>query len=64
MDTDQHMDADTTRIRKELGYKEPVSLDEAIRCAVLWERAHPPREIDPKLFDYAKEDRILAELKR
>jgi hypothetical protein len=29
----------------------------------VWERAHPPKEIDPKEFDYAVEDSVLAELK-
>ena len=44
---------DTGRIRRELGYEEPVSLEEALRRTVAWERAQPPREVDPKQFDYA-----------
>src|SRR6202142_3390539 len=46
----QHWDADSTRIRQELGYREKVPLDQAIRCTVEWERAHPPGE--PKLHRF------------
>jgi nucleoside-diphosphate-sugar epimerase len=61
-DTDQHLVVDTTRIRKELGYDEPVSRDEALRRTIAWERAHPPATVDPGQFDYAAEDAVLAEL--
>jgi nucleoside-diphosphate-sugar epimerase len=46
------------RIRDELGFVEPVSLDAGIQWTIRWERANPP-EIDPKLFDYAAEDEAL-----
>jgi nucleoside-diphosphate-sugar epimerase len=62
VNTDQHLVVDTTRIRRELGYREPVSRDEALRRTVAWERAHLPDKIDPKMFDYAAEDALLAEL--
>src|SRR5205814_2267539 len=52
---DQHWTVDTSRIREELGYIEPVSRDEAIGRTIDWERAHPP-PIDPGAFDYAAED--------
>jgi nucleoside-diphosphate-sugar epimerase len=51
---------DTERIRRELGYGEPVGLEEALRRTVAWERAQPPRDVDPKQFDYAAEDAALA----
>ena len=51
-----HFVADTRKIRRELGYREPVALDEALRRTIAWERAHPPEAIDPKQFDYAAED--------
>ncbi len=54
----QHLVADTTRIREELGYGEPVSQDEALRRTIAWERAHPPDEVDPGQFDYAAEDAV------
>ena len=41
-DWQQHFIADTHKIREELGYREPVALDEALRRTIAWERAHPP----------------------
>ena len=64
INTDQDLVIDTTRIRNELGYKEPVPLHEALKNTVEWERAHPPDNIDPQMFDYETEDKILASLKR
>jgi nucleoside-diphosphate-sugar epimerase len=52
----QHLVADTTRIRSELGYREPVAREEAIRQTIAWEREHPPPVIDPAQFDYGAED--------
>lgn len=52
----QHWEADSSRIRRELGYREPVPLDEAIRRTIEWERANPPGEFNPHKFDYAAED--------
>ena len=37
---DQHLAVDTTRIRQELGYIEPVARSEALRRSIEWERAH------------------------
>ena len=51
---------DGSRIRRDLGYTEIVSLDEALRRTIDWERAHPPAHVDPAQFDYAAEDAILA----
>jgi nucleoside-diphosphate-sugar epimerase len=62
--TDQHLVVDTTRIRKELGYREHIPSEEALRRTVAWERAHPPGKVDPGQFDYAAEDVVLAEWKR
>ncbi len=54
----QHWEADSSRIRGELGYREPVPLDESIRHTIEWERAHPPGEFNPHKFDYAAEDAV------
>jgi nucleoside-diphosphate-sugar epimerase len=62
INADQHLVADTTRIRKELGYREFVPREEALRRTVDWEREHPPEEFHPSMFDYAAEDALLAEL--
>ncbi len=56
----QHWDADSTRIRQELGYREVVELDQAIRRTIEWQRAHPPKEPTPYRFDYAAEDVAIA----
>jgi hypothetical protein len=39
-----------------------VSLDEALRRTIAWERANPPSSLDPAHFDYAAEDATLAAL--
>jgi nucleoside-diphosphate-sugar epimerase len=56
----QHWEADSTRIRRELGYQERVPLAEAIRRTIDWERAHPPGEFNPHQLDYAAEDAPAA----
>jgi len=56
MDATQELLVDTTRIRQELGYREPIELNEALARTISWERANPPTEIDPKQFDYVAED--------
>jgi len=56
---DQHWSADSTRIRDELGFKELVGVDEAIRRTVTWERSHPPAT--PMMpIDYDAEDAAIA----
>jgi len=59
---EHHWVVDTTRIRAELGYMEVVSQEEALRRTVEWQWATPPEKYDPKEFDYATEDAIIAEL--
>jgi len=53
-----HLCVDTTRIRAELGYREVVDQDKALRETVAWERDHLP-ELP---VDYVEEDRLLADL--
>jgi nucleoside-diphosphate-sugar epimerase len=52
----QHWVVDTSRIRSELGYVEPIPWEKAIRRTIAWEREHPPRMVDPARFDYEAED--------
>jgi nucleoside-diphosphate-sugar epimerase len=59
INAEQDIVVDTSRIRRELGYKERIDLEEALRRTVAWELANPPKEIDPKEFDYAVEDAYL-----
>jgi len=58
--TEQHWSTDTTRIREELGYREPVRQEEAIRRTVEWERVNPT-ESSPHAFDYPAEDAALGQ---
>jgi len=55
----QHLAYDTTRIRRELAYQEPVGAEEATRTTVEWELANPPAQVDAKQFDYAAEDAAI-----
>jgi nucleoside-diphosphate-sugar epimerase len=64
LDMEQHWFVDTSRIRRELGYEEEVSREEALRRTVVWERELPPEKVDPTSFDYAAEDATLARLNR
>jgi nucleoside-diphosphate-sugar epimerase len=58
VNAEQHWIISSKRIREELGFVEPVSLDAGIQRTIAWERANPPA-IDAKLFDYAAEDTAL-----
>ncbi len=55
----QHWVGSSQRIRDELGYREPVSRDKALKKTIAWERENFPR-INPLLFDYEAEDRAVA----
>jgi nucleoside-diphosphate-sugar epimerase len=56
----QHIVVNSERIRAELGYKEPVDVDEAIRRTIAWEQDNAPTTINPQQFDYDAEDVALA----
>jgi hypothetical protein len=56
----QHGDAGSERIRRELGYNEPVAPEEAIRRTIAWERTHPPRQVPEEMFDYGADDAAVA----
>jgi nucleoside-diphosphate-sugar epimerase len=59
--TQQHWDADSTRIRQELGWHEIVPIEEAIRRTIEWDRANPPTILLPYPFVYEQEDRAADE---
>lgn len=40
----QHWEADSTRIRNALGYREPVSIEEGIRRTIEWDWLLPPAD--------------------
>jgi nucleoside-diphosphate-sugar epimerase len=56
--------ANTSRIREELGYVEPISREEALKQTVAWERDNPPKNINAEKFDYAAEETALVGLER
>jgi nucleoside-diphosphate-sugar epimerase len=60
--TAQHVVASSQRIRKELGYRELLPREEAIRRTVEWGRANPPAAPVAQ-FDYAAEDAALTQFK-
>ncbi|MGA7107538.1 MAG: NAD-dependent epimerase/dehydratase family protein [Terracidiphilus sp.] len=57
----QDWEIDSSRIRRELGYREHVSIEEGIRRAIEWERANPigTGDFNSHKFDYAAEDAAL-----
>jgi len=61
INSEQDIVVDSSRIRTELGYQERVDVEEALRRTVAWERANPPKEVDPKDFDYVVEDAFMEE---
>jgi len=56
----QHWMATSARIRRELGYKEPVAIEEAIRRTIGWQRENPPAFEFLAQFDYPAEDAAIA----
>lgn len=63
IDTAHPLVCSAGRIRRELGYRARVPLEEAIRRTVAWERDNPPDPIPPGLLDYAAEDAVLGRLR-
>ena len=58
------LEVDTNRIRRELGFAERISRNEALSKTVAWELANPPDGIDAKQFDYAAEDAVFENLRK
>jgi nucleoside-diphosphate-sugar epimerase len=57
---EQNWIVSSKRIREELGFIEPVSLDTGIERTIQWERTNPP-VMDPKMFDYVAEDKVIEQ---
>jgi nucleoside-diphosphate-sugar epimerase len=58
--TAQHWEMDTSRIRRELGYREKISIEEGIRRTVEWDLTHLPETLPMYPIDYAAEDSAEA----
>ena len=56
----QHWTASSARIRRELGYKEPVLIEEAIRRTIGWQRENSPAFEFLAQLDYAAEDAAVS----
>ncbi|MGG1660474.1 NAD-dependent epimerase/dehydratase family protein [Brevibacillus sp. NRS-1366] len=61
LESRQHIQLDTGKIRRELGYKERFSAVEAMRRTIEWELANPPEDV-LQLVNYTEEDEIIAKL--
>jgi nucleoside-diphosphate-sugar epimerase len=61
--TGQHLVVSSERIRRELGYRELLPREEAIRRTIEWERANPPANPTAQ-FDYGAEDEALIQFKK
>ena len=57
----QHLIGNSERIRKELGYSEPLETDVAIHRTIEWEQANPPTGATFHQFDYSAEDAALRQ---
>ncbi len=55
----QDLVVDSSRIRDELGWREKILPDEALRRTMEWERANPST-VDPAQFNYAAEDEVVV----
>jgi nucleoside-diphosphate-sugar epimerase len=58
--SEQQWIVSSARIREELGYRELVPPDMALKRTIEWERANPPANIPPSQFDYAAEDTAFS----
>ena len=56
----QHWTASGARLRHEVGYEQPVAIEEAIGRTIRWERENPAAATPLEQFDYAAEDAALA----
>lgn len=54
----QDLLTDSTRLRQDLNFAEPVPCPVALTRTIAWERAHPP-SMDPTQYDYAAEDAAM-----
>ena len=55
----QDWETSSSRLREQLGFRDPVNRETALAATVAWERAYPP-PVDPAQFDYDAEDAALA----
>lgn len=59
-----HLATDTSLIRRELGFSEPVFFEDGLSRTITWEREHPTSPSNSQDFDYSTEDQVLSLLMR
>lgn len=61
---DHHLVSDTTRIRRELGYREVLDREEGLRRTLAWYAAAPPADpIKAGILEYEAEDAALVTIR-
>jgi nucleoside-diphosphate-sugar epimerase len=61
--TEQHLDTNSSQIRRELNFTETVTPRDALERTIAWERANPAESPSGiRLWDYEAEDTLLAEI--
>jgi nucleoside-diphosphate-sugar epimerase len=61
---DHHLVTDTSRIRRELGYREVIGRDEGLARALTWYAQSPPADpVAAAALDYAAEDHALVTIR-
>ncbi|WP_409303023.1 NAD-dependent epimerase/dehydratase family protein [Peribacillus sp. SCS-155] len=60
INTDQLLVVDSSLIRKELGYAEPVSYEKGLQKTIEWELEHSLKDSEP--YDYSQEDELMRKL--
>lgn len=63
MNSDYNLHLNTDKIRKELGFKEVVDLNESIERTVNWQKNNISENICQNRFDYKKENEIYKKIK-
>ncbi|MGG4441951.1 NAD-dependent epimerase/dehydratase family protein [Brevibacillus fortis] len=61
LETKQHIQLDTAKIRRELGYTEQTAAEESMRRTLAWELDHPPENVWQGI-DYSTEDKLAERL--
>ncbi|MFF0829635.1 NAD-dependent epimerase/dehydratase family protein [Brevibacillus sp. NPDC003359] len=61
IETKQHVQLDTAKIRRELGYTEQTAAEESMRRTLAWELDHPPENVWQGI-DYSTEDKLAERL--
>lgn len=60
---EQDLTIDTTRIRRELNYRELYLPKEAMKKSIDWLRSHEPSQIDNSSFNYDAEDKVINSIR-